>query len=168
MTPRESLVSAVESRLIPRLTEDGFAQHPLVGVERKSAEIMMAFPFGRFKRRHSENLEIVEIQFDKNGAAKFVLNVGVAPPEGVNLPWAKLSQNDVEVAALPNAFRLYRKASSSEWFSPSWLPTEINGRTARVVEEVVANYSEIDAWFSTGVIGDHMRKFGIPIPVSTP
>ena len=158
---RESLLNALEHRFVPILVERGFVRHPLSAEDRKSQELQIAFPVGYLKRVKGANVELLEIQLDKHGKAKFVLNFGVAKPEGVSLPWAHLRQGEAVVSALPEAFRLYRRATWRQWFSPGWLPAEVHARTARVVNEAIALYPEVETWFATGAIGKHMRSIGL-------
>lgn len=79
-TQRAILIKALNKRFIPILLAKEFLQYELTGVDRASGQIRRAFPFGRMKRRKDAELQLLDIQMDKGGATKFVLNFGVAPP----------------------------------------------------------------------------------------
>lgn len=161
---RESLVHAVEKTLLPTLRDRGFVQHPLSSTEQRSREISAAFPFGRMKRSRGPNLEILEIQFGKRGAARFVLNIGTVPPEGISLPWIRLSQVEAGTSSLPNALRLYSRSTWPKWFSVRWWSLDSDGEADRTVGKAIDLYSEVEVWFTTGDIGKHLRRFGFPTP----
>jgi hypothetical protein len=145
----------------------GFMRNPLPEKEREGAEIQAAFPFGCMKRARDSELEIFEIQFDKHGSPRFVINVGKVPPEGVSLPWGHFGQNEIGVSGLPNASRLYSVAKWSQWFSLGWFARDYKTRAANVVSRVITLYPEVESWFASGSIGPHMRKFGFP-PAPSP
>jgi hypothetical protein len=144
------------------LVAHGFARYPLSTKERDSAEMQTAFPFGRMKRARGSELEILEIQFDKRGGARFVVNFGKVPPEGVSLPWGHFGQNEISASGLPNAFRLYSVAMWSKWFSLGWLARNYNARATDVVSRAIALYPEVESWFVSSAVGPHIRKFGFP------
>lgn len=125
----------------------------------------VAFPFGRMRRIKGADHELIEIQLDKRGAAKFVLNSGVVPPSGVDLPWGHLDQDDVPVSGAPQAYRLYSHPGTMRWFSPPWIgwPSDIESRVRKTVDRAIELYPEIDAWFATRTLGPHMRWFGFPV-----
>lgn len=160
---RESILFALEHQLISMLAEHGFARYPLTGDDKKDRELRMTFPFGCMKRANGANFELIEIQLDKRGGAKFVLNFGVVTPEGVTLPWANIRQTDAVVSDLPEAYRLYSGTLWNTWFAPSWLPTAMHTRAAKAVDEAIALYPEIEAWFENRLIGRHVRRFAYPI-----
>ena len=157
---RNILLNDVQDRLIKLFTEDGFDIYPLTSEEKKSKEMKIAFPFGRLKRKQGEKLEIAEIQFDKYGKLKFIINFGVVPENGVTLPWTHISQQDADVAALSEAYRLYSSSIWSAWFSVGWLAQKNVENVKKTVDKAINLYPEIENWFSTGTMGKHMRKFG--------
>ncbi|WP_343639632.1 hypothetical protein [Roseateles sp.] len=126
-----------------------------------------AFPLGRFQRQDGLNLQLVEIQLDKRGAPKFVINVGIAPPGGVTLPWGHFEQSQLNVSSLSNAFRLYRNPRWQQWFGEGFFPLNRSGRLSSAVADATAAVQEIDDWFRHGTIGKHMRRFGLPTPTPT-
>lgn len=157
---RKILLSDIQNRLLKVFVDSGFVVFPLTPEEQKSSEIKKAFPLGRLKRVNGKKLEIVEIQFDKYGKTKFVINFGVAPEEGVILPWTRIEQNDADVSALSEAFRLYSRSIYPSWFELGILSEETEENVKKIVSKAIDLYPEIETWFSTRVIGKHMRKFG--------
>jgi hypothetical protein len=146
--------------MIPFLLERGFAQHSLSNEDAKNRELRVGFPFGYMKRRNGALLELVEVQLDKHGMPKFVLNFGAVPPEGIVLPWVRLSQEDATVSALPDGLRLYRRPRLLVWFALPWLPTNRQRRAVKAVDRAIALYPEMEAWFSTRSMGPHLRPIG--------
>ena len=78
-TQSQQLRKAVKARLIPYILSCGFQED--------KREMWKQDPYGhqtkRFLRNNDHNLELIEIQFDKHGRGAFVINFGIAPPEGV-------------------------------------------------------------------------------------
>ncbi len=160
---RQLLLRVIEDRLIAALLEHGFRTTPLSENDQRSHELRMSFPFGCLKRARGVNLDLIEIQLDKQGAAKFVINLGVAPPSGVTLPWANIEQGKASVSDLPEWYRLYSFEPWLRWFSPAWFPIDAGGRVNRAVDKSVRLLPEAEAYFSTGVVGSHMRRTGYPV-----
>jgi hypothetical protein len=83
---RIALLEAVEGRLLPFLRKDGFV--PATGSSKPdpSQEWRAAFPFGQLRRVIDTETQALEIQLDKRGAARFVLNFGVVSRRGGMAP----------------------------------------------------------------------------------
>jgi len=159
---RRLLLSEMERRFIPFLIQQGFVQHGLTSSEQGSSELLLAFPLGYLKRPRGDSLELIEVQFDKNGRARFVINVGVVPPEGVTLPWGHFTQNDVRASGLPESYRLYSRRGSMTWFSTGWYPFSAELRAAKTVDRAIDLYDEVNLWFSAQTVGPHLRRLGVP------
>jgi len=71
-------------------------------------------------RRKGADLELIELQLDKRGEARFVLNFGRVPPEGVVVSWRHFDQSEAVVAALSESYRLYSCQATMAWFSVPW------------------------------------------------
>src|SRR4051812_42603302 len=130
---RELLIEALGERFIPLLAERGFVLYPIANKESVSGELRAAFPFGQLKRTKGSDVELLEIQFDKVGAARFVINIGVVPPGGVILPWGHFASDIVIASGLPEAYRLHSGTIRRSWFSLGWLPV---GKVAKVAKAV--------------------------------
>lgn len=157
---RNFFLQHMQNSLVNVFVKNGFVVFPLTTEEQNSTEIQKAFPLGRLKRINGKKLEIVEIQFGKNDKTEFVINFGVAPEEGVNLPWAHIEQNNASVSALSEAYRLYSRSVYPSWFGLGVLSEETEENMKKIVSKAIDLYPEIEAWFSNRIVGKHMRKFG--------
>jgi hypothetical protein len=156
---RKQLLDLIQERLIPVLHDIGFERVSLSRDDQRSPDMRRAFPLGILKRHRKSVLDVIEIQLDKHGAARFVVNFGIVPPEGICLPWAQLAQEEVTASDLPEAYRLHSKENSLKWFSPSifaW-PLDFSSRARRTVDHAVALIPEIEEWFASRKVGQHIR-----------
>ena len=162
---RELLIDILRSSFLPELFSAGFEQADLKGPDASSREIRIAFPFGSLRRAQGQDLHLLEIQFDKHGVPRFVLNFGVVGPGGVDVPWRHFSQLEAGVSALQESYRLYSSRHSMKWFEASRLPFpfDVESRASNVVGRLRNVYPEVEAWFSQRVVGPHMRRLGYPI-----
>jgi hypothetical protein len=157
---RDHLINEVRVRLCKKFMECGFSFFPLIPQER-SRELRVAFPLGRLKRMQSDHLDLVEFQFDKHGKPSFVVNFGRSPNEGVSLPWGvHLNQDELDVAALPEAYRLYSSSCYARWFQSGFFSPTGKRSIVRIVDQAVFLSDEILMWFENQTIGRHMRRFG--------
>src|SRR5689334_3406968 len=63
--PKRMLRQAIESHLLPALTERGFQVVPLTGGDAKSRELRISFPCGRHRRVSPDGeYQMVEVQID--------------------------------------------------------------------------------------------------------
>jgi len=143
------------------LLKNGFTHAKLTGADAASGTIRRAFPFGCMKRPKGADIELLDIQMDKGGRLKFVLNFGVVSPEGVAWPWAKLEQHEMMASDLLKRCRLYdsRFYWRMKWFSVSWpsRPKGIEARINKTVDRLIELYPEVEEWFSTRKEGPHIR-----------
>ena len=158
---RAHLIKTLEDRFVPLVIEHGFRRFPLAGRDQASKEMHVAFPLGYMKRADGANLQLLEIQFEKRGRAEFVINIGVAQPDGVTLPWGHFLQNEVGVSGLAEAYRLYSRPSWMKWFSLAWFPTDRDARAAKLVSRLISLYPEIEGWFAARSVGPHLRRFSL-------
>jgi hypothetical protein len=162
---RDLLLRILQERAIPVLAERGFQQVALSEEERRSRELNFSFPFGCMRRSRGSDLELLEIQLDKKGAAKFVINFGVVPPEGVDFLGKHFAQSEASVSALPEWYRLHSCRGCMKWFSPSRisLSSDKVSKVTKAVDHAVALVPEIENWFETRNVGPHLRRVGYPI-----
>jgi hypothetical protein len=148
----KELLELLRQRLVPSILQMGFELAPLPDDDRNNAEMMHVFPLGYMKRRRSALVDVIELQLDRHGRAKFVVNFGTVPPEGVTLPWARLSQDEASASDLEKAYRLFSKQGSQEWFSPQRSLWNAGGssRLMRIVDRAVMLLPEIEDWFRNG------------------
>jgi len=155
---KKLLIQQLQERLVPFLVAQGFQQLPLSERDRKSREMVLMLPLGYLKRTHEENLELVEVQLHPRRPT-FVLAFGVAPPQGVTLPWAYFPQSDVRVADLPEHCRLYASRRSMKWFGPSWLSfgRDTAIQIAKTIERAIELLPEVEDYFRRGTVGSHVK-----------
>jgi hypothetical protein len=166
VTLRAALVQDLKARFLPLVLASGFVIHPLSDEEKASGAWRLSFPFGYLKRPKGPDLELLEVQFSTRGRrCRFVLHVGVAPPEGADLPWGHFAQSEVSPGGLPESYTLYSRAFM-KWFAPAWFG-DPHSRAAKAVDRVIALYPEIEAWFATKTVGSHMRRSSYPFPPGT-
>jgi hypothetical protein len=158
---RAALLAALKQRLIPLLASNGFVVHPLSGEERASAEMRGAFPLGYLKRRRGENLELLDVQFHRD---RFVLNLGVVGPAGIDLPWGHFAQEDVSAGGLPESCRLYSRRRFMRWFAVPRFGGDRRQRAAKTVDRLIDLYPEVEAWFASRTVGPHLRGFSHSFP----
>jgi hypothetical protein len=161
---RDLLLRILDERFIRMLLDKDFEQLPLPGAEMTSHEMRLSFPFGYMRRIKDRNFELLEVQLDKHGGAKFVVNFGIVPPEGADVPWKHFEQTEARVSALSESYRLYSSRWCMKWFSAPWLTTafDLESRTRTAVDRAIELYPEIEAWFAARTVGPHMRKIGAP------
>jgi len=160
MSLRTVLVNEVRIRLGDKFLACGFSFTSLQPSE-QNRELKTAFPLGRLKRTRGDQLDLVEFQFDKHGKPRFVINFGIAPSQGVLLPWGvHLDQHALDVAALPEAYRLYSSTCFSRWFQSGFFWPKSERSMLRIVDQSVLFANEIFTWFENQTVGRHMRKFG--------
>jgi hypothetical protein len=160
---RDILLQAVERRLLPFFRRNGFEQSNNRSYDEGILDA--SFPLGDMRRRKGLDVEVIEIQFDKDGKAKFALNFGVIPEGGIKLPWKNISQECAQICDAPVYYRLYPRHGSMVWFPGlkfEWL-RNAELVAERAIDKVIALYSEVEDWFSVGQVGRHVQRTGYPL-----
>lgn len=116
--------------------------------------------FQRNTRLANDRHELVEVQFDKHGRSKFVLNFGVVPIAGIVDGYGRLRPpSSVRVADLCQSGRLYRWPWTICWF----------GRTQDLVHErespdvepsllaMQRLFGQVENWFATAKAGRNIK-----------
>jgi hypothetical protein len=155
-TKSQDLRDCVKKLLIPFIHSRGFQD------DRR--ELFKPDPSGhqrrRFMRWNRDRLELVEIQFDKHGRAKFVLNLGVVPPEGADNYLGHVNQPDAGIVHLPEHARLYAgNPYLMCWFGfPSLrIPLLRNPSAEDVVGHATKLFPQAEAWLREGIVGPNIR-----------
>ncbi|MEW5250840.1 DUF4304 domain-containing protein [Microbulbifer sp. 2201CG32-9] len=158
---RKLLIEELASRLLEPWLKKGFGLVSL-GSDEKGAELETAFPLGRLKKDRNGDIEIIEVQFDKYGAARFVINFGIVPKEGVELPWGQhLDRHQADASALPEAYRLYRRPFLDGWFGLNFFSPKGRDAVKSIVDTAIGISSEMEEWFRSKAVGRHMKRFGM-------
>lgn len=158
MTDREKLLKILSDLFIPVIEAKGFSRHQIHKEKN--------FPFGDFRREGASGFEVIEIQFDKNGGARFVINFGIIPKVGFEDSHGQhFSPGEIIISWLPEWYRIYPNRFFKTWFSSS----VISGLslTTEPVLKVVQLIPEIEEWFRTSKIGPHVKRAGYPISVKS-
>ncbi len=163
-TTKKALIQRITQHLIPAFVEDGFAERSLSPEDTMNVQMRAAFPFGSFYRKRGELLDLIEIQFDKHSRPSFVINAGVAPPDGSSFFGKTFSQEHTPIAALPEWYRLYNSAQTDSWFEVSravfW--ADMEAHILSPVTMALERYIELQTWFLSGTVGSHMKRIGYP------
>ncbi len=114
----------------------------------------------RFMRWHADRLELMDIQFDMHGRARFVFNLGVVPPSGVNDYLGHHSQLETDICNIPIHARLYSGGRHlMRWFGLPLIRVPIlrDPSSADIVGRAIRLFPQADAWLRGGVIGPNIR-----------
>lgn len=121
--------------------------------------------FTTFRRAAGDSLHIFDVQWEKYGRPRFVLNFGTCPASGLNLPDKTIPADQVLAGWTLQGGRLQPRlgATTSSWFrqdNPLFVRL-FGGPALRPAPEVVTNliqiFPELEAYWSTGTIGRHLR-----------
>ena len=153
MTDARDLRELIKTRLFPYVEARGFARakrgHPL---------------FTTFRRRVGNKAQVFNVQWDKYGAPRFVVNFGEGPIEGVTLWGRHIPGDELEPQDCPESGRLQRKRGP---YLRCWFQTrkplleavgtfEWNYPVATVVDAAMAAFPEVEAWWENRAVGPHV------------
>src|SRR5579859_2657630 len=106
LSKRKILTDLLAQHLIPVILQHGF--EPITDLEIELVNKQkVRLPFGRFRRVKGPNYELLEIKFDKGFKPKFIINFGVVPQKGIDLPWGHFNSNQISASWAPEAAGLY-------------------------------------------------------------
>ncbi|MEM9281502.1 MAG: DUF4304 domain-containing protein [Verrucomicrobiota bacterium] len=140
MTPRQKIYQRLKDEVISEITLRGFTvfEHNWEG------EIKRGSPLKFFRReREDEGFDLFDVQFDKYGDLKFVINFGIAPAEGITTSWGVFVPAD-ELTA--NDCRLFART----WPLKRWFRADTPKRLQKSIGKVQAAIPAIDEWFRGG------------------
>jgi hypothetical protein len=157
MATRKDFRKELETKLTPALESLGFSRSPWKAADgfRKRH-----FPLGRFSKLRDGTTEVILIQVDKHGGAKFVLNFGIIPESGVQARSQSFSRDQAfETCVFAEGGRLYSRPHSIRWFGPSWLRSifRMNEEPSKVVDHLVSLLPEVEDWFKSRSVGPHVQ-----------
>lgn len=143
---------------------------PLLEGKGFTVDTRAAPAFTAFRRQAVDSVHVVEIQWDKYGRPRFVINFGKCPLEGMQVRGQLFSPDQVYAGWLEESGRLQPRHghSSTNWFSQEkhWLRRLLDVGKLRqpdeVVEELLRLFPEVEAYLESGVVGEHIRVFRIP------
>ncbi|MCE9601431.1 MAG: hypothetical protein K8S21_04345 [Gemmatimonadetes bacterium] len=128
------------------------------------------------RRVSGDVVHLLEVQWEKYGRPRFTLNFGTCPAAGLRIRDELHVPGQVLPTWCPDAgtLRPRRGATSRSWFRQDRpFLQRLLGRPAlrepsEVVGELVTLFPELERYWSTGEIGEHMRVWDLPVrPAST-
>lgn len=157
-TRTQQLRDAVKRLLIPYILSRGFQED--------KREIFKPDPYGhltrRFMRWDGNKLQLVEIFFDKHGRAKFVIEAGNVPPDGVDTYYGHVNQQSAAIVHLSVSARLY--ASNRylmRWFGFPLIriPLIRDPSAEDIVRRAIRLFPQVEAWLREGKVGPNVRVY---------
>lgn len=144
----------IKERFFPLMTAKGF-----------SADMRDAPFFFGFRRMTPKAIHLCDIQWDKYGRPRFVVNFGKCSLAGVICHGQPIRPEDVTASATPTQGRLApgRHATVGGWFRqdrPLFESVLYRGRLrppAEVVVTLLTLFHEIEDWWENGSVGSHIR-----------
>lgn len=135
-----------------------------------------------FRRIKENEVDVFDIQWEKYGLPRFVINFGKCPKEGVMhlgqpIPAEKVLSYMGSMQGRLRPSGQASETSTRRWFCQdrSFFLRVLLKRPDRpacdVVDELMRLFAELEAWFDTGLVGPHMHVrqglgLGLPIPSS--
>ncbi|WP_202845212.1 hypothetical protein [Luteimonas saliphila] len=121
--------------------------------------------FTTFRRIVAGSLHVFDVQWDKYDRPRFVVNFGICPASGLHLSGKDVPPDQVLAGWTPRGGRLQPRPGASEasWFRQDrpLLARLFLGAALRPAPEVVAQptrlFPELEAYWSTGTVGKHVR-----------
>ena len=120
-----------------------------------------------FRRRRDDLVQIFEIQWDKYGKPRFVVNFGTCPAAGLEIDGVNHAAGETFASWCADAGRLQPRSgtSSRSWFRQDapWLD-RLRGRPAlrapdEVVDELQRLFPELEAYWTSGALGRHLTQW---------
>lgn len=127
--------------------------------------------FIEFRRQDENGIHVFDIQWEKYGRPRFVINFGTCPLEGITVHGQHFPAAEVSAGWLPENGRLQpgKGTSSGSWFRQDKpllqrvLSQERLYPAAQVIADLIKLFPEVESYWSTGAAGPHLRVFKFPI-----
>jgi len=119
----------------------------------------------RFRRDLTESVHLFDIQWDKTGKPRFVVNFGEVPNRPLQFYDQTIQPQDLRVYHSPSYLRLQRRRGGSMgcWYQThrpliSWLLHLGKPYTPEeVIAQLLTHFSEVEDWWSTKIRGAGIR-----------
>jgi hypothetical protein len=145
---------AIKARFLPFMLEKGF-----------ELDLRNMPAFMDFRKITSDRVYVCDIQWEKHGAPRFVVNFGTCGPNGVICHGKEIDAHDVTPSSASSFGRLTARPgySLSCWFRQdhsllrrifSWSRLR---RADDVVDELIERFSELEDYWSKGAVGRHIQ-----------
>jgi len=153
MSRSKALRDALKQTFYPVAIEHGFLRGKATSM------------FTPFRRKRGPALQVFDIQWDKSGGPRFVINFGEAPSDGVSFRGQFVPPDKVEPVHCPLNGRLqrWRGGSLRTWFQlrKPWPETLRTLRWAYSPDEVATQlihcFEELEAWWDNKYEGPHVN-----------
>jgi hypothetical protein len=146
----------IKRRFIPHVQQRGFA------LDERDAPT-----FWLFRRPTGTTVQVFSIQWEKYGRPRFRLDFGTCPVAGLELADKHIDWSNVHPHWLPDVatLRPRRGTLAGSWFRQdrAWLRKLLGAGALRhvseVVDELFALYPEVEAYWSSGVVGTSIHRW---------
>lgn len=116
--------------------------------------------FQRYTRQANDRYELVEVQFDKHGRSKFVLNFGVVPKVGIVDGYGRMRPPlCVGVADLCQSGRLYRWPWTICWFRGASDFAQESPKFEPSLLAMKRLFGQVEDWFATAKAGRNIKTY---------
>lgn len=121
--------------------------------------------FIEFRRQRQDNVHFFDIQFEKYGQPRFIVNYGTSPSAGLLINNRHFPPSEIVTSWLPDSGRLLpgKGETSASWFrQDNTFITRIISReplrpATKVISELLQLFQELEVYWNTDAIGSHMR-----------
>ena len=117
-----------------------------------------------FRRTIGNSLHVFDVQWEKYGRPRFVVNFGTCPARGLSVSGKDIPSGQVLASWAPQSGRLQPRtgASSVSWFRQdrSFMARLAGAKphsATQVVGQLIQLFPELEAYWSTGEIGKHLK-----------
>jgi hypothetical protein len=148
------LRTSIKAAFIPFMLDKGF------DVDRRNLP-----SFLDFRKIGGGRVYVCDIQWEKYGRPRFALNFGSCGPSGVICHGSEIGPSDVTTSSTPCGGRLTARpgGTTRSWFRQdcSLVKSIVSGSRLKpagsVVTELIDLFCEVEAFWSNGSIGPHIR-----------
>jgi hypothetical protein len=153
----------IKDRFIPAMTAKGF-----------SCDMRQAPGYFTFRRIAADSVHVFDIQWDKTGRPRFVVNFGMCDAAGVVVGSERIAAENVFTNSTPVWGRLSPGSgrTTAGWFRQDrplleWIATWSDQRSpAEVVATLLTLFPEVEEFWRSGRTGPHSRVFAPPRKVA--
>jgi hypothetical protein len=153
LSDAKTLRTAIKGRFYPFATDQGF-------IRGRSTSL-----FTPFQRKGIEKLHCFEVQWDKYNGPRFILNFSEIPLNIVTNKTTHQALPTRETAEKTGRLQRSKGGYMSCWFQlrkplmkqlATW---ERDYSPNEVIDELIAAFAELDAWWETGSEGKHIYRY---------
>jgi hypothetical protein len=128
-------------------------------------------PFGvDFRRIGAEGIDVFDLQWEKYGRPRFVVNFGHCPANGVTRLGEQVPPDKVlsYMGSLSGCLQPAKGTGTHSWFCQDRsffrrvVLRQQNRPTSDVVDELLSLFQELEDWFQNRRLGPHMRIIHYP------